>query len=149
MTEVVASRSDQLSTKRDIARTLAASLEEEGLRIVSGGTDNHSMLVDLTAKDVTGKAAEAGLDRAWLTCNKNGIPFDTRSPFVTSGIRLGTPAGTTRGFGPVEFRKVGQLIAKVVEGLSKNGPEGDAQIEEHVRSEVADLCANFPVYPNE
>ncbi|NQZ47531.1 MAG: serine hydroxymethyltransferase, partial [Erythrobacter sp.] len=108
------------------ARALAASLEENGLRIVSGGTENHSMLVDLTAKDVTGKAAEAGLDRAWLTCNKNGIPFDTRSPFVTSGIRLGTPAGTTRGFGPVEFRKVGELITQVVDGLSRNGPEGDA-----------------------
>jgi len=129
------------------ARALAASLEENGLRIVSGGTDNHSMLVDLTAKDVTGKAAEAGLDRAWLTCNKNGIPFDTRSPFVTSGVRLGTPAGTTRGFGPVEFRRVGQLIAEVVEGLSKNGPEGDAQIEERVRGRVAQLCADFPVYP--
>ncbi|MEL6540202.1 MAG: serine hydroxymethyltransferase [Pseudomonadota bacterium] len=130
------------------ARALAASLEENGLRICSGGTDNHSMLVDLTAKDVTGKAAEKGLDRAWLTCNKNGIPFDTRSPFVTSGIRLGTPAGTTRGFGPVEFRKVGALIAEVVEGLSKNGPEGDAQVEESVRNRVAELCADFPVYPN-
>jgi glycine hydroxymethyltransferase len=130
------------------ARALAASLEDNGLRIVSGGTDNHSMLVDLTAKDVTGKAAEAGLDRAWLTCNKNGIPFDTRSPFVTSGIRLGTPAGTTRGFGPVEFRKVGELIARVVGGLSRNGPEGDAQIEEQVRGEVAKLCADFPVYPD-
>ena len=129
------------------ARALAASLEENGLRIVSGGTDNHSMLVDLTAKDVTGKDAEKGLDRAWLTCNKNGIPFDTRSPFVTSGIRLGTPAGTTRGFGPDEFRTIGKLIAEVVEGLSKNGPEGDAQIEESVRSRVADLCAAFPVYP--
>ncbi|WP_305040795.1 serine hydroxymethyltransferase [Erythrobacter ani] len=130
------------------ARALAASLEENGLRIVSGGTDNHSMLVDLTAKDVTGKAAEAGLDRAWLTCNKNGIPFDTRSPFVTSGIRLGTPAGTTRGFGPAEFRTVGKLISEVVDGLSKNGPEGDAQIEESVRRRVAELCADFPVYPD-
>lgn len=129
------------------ARALAASLEENGLRIVSGGTDNHSMLVDLTAKDVTGKDAEKGLDRAWLTCNKNGIPFDTRSPFVTSGIRLGTPAGTTRGFGPAEFRTIGKLIAEVVEGLSKNGPEGDAQIEESVRGRVAQLCAAFPVYP--
>jgi glycine hydroxymethyltransferase len=129
------------------ARALAASLEEHGLRIVSGGTDNHSMLVDLTAKDVTGKDAEKGLDRACLTCNKNGIPFDTRSPFVTSGIRLGTPAGTTRGFGPGEFRKVGELIARVVDGLSRNGPEGDAQIEEQVRGEVAKLCADFPVYP--
>lgn len=129
------------------ARALAASLEENGLRIVSGGTDNHSMLVDLTAKNVTGKDAEKGLDRAWLTCNKNGIPFDTRSPFVTSGIRLGTPAGTTRGFGPAEFRTVGKLIAEVVDGLAKNGPEGDAQVEESVRSRVAELCAAFPVYP--
>jgi glycine hydroxymethyltransferase len=129
------------------ARALAASLEENGLRIVSGGTDNHSMLVDLTAKDVTGKDAEKGLDRAFLTCNKNGIPYDTRSPFVTSGIRLGTPAGTTRGFGPAEFRTVGKLIAEVVEGLSKNGPEGDAQIEESVRQRVSALCAAFPVYP--
>jgi glycine hydroxymethyltransferase len=129
------------------ARALAASLEENGLRIVSGGTDNHSMLVDLTAKDVTGKDAEKGLDRAWLTCNKNGIPFDTRSPFVTSGVRLGTPAGTTRGFGPDEFCTIGKLIAEVIEGLSKNGSEGDAQIEESVRARVADLCAAFPVYP--
>jgi glycine hydroxymethyltransferase len=129
------------------ARALAASLEENGLRIVSGGTDNHSMLVDLTAKDVTGKDAEKGLDRAFLTCNKNGIPYDTRSPFVTSGIRLGTPAGTTRGFGPDEFRTVGKLIAEVVDGLAKNGPEGDAQIEESVRSRVSELCAALPVYP--
>ena len=129
------------------ARALAASLEESGLRIVSGGTDYHLMLVDLTAKDVTGKAAEKGLDRAWLTCNKNGIPFDTRSPFVTSGIRLGTPAGTTRGFGVDEFKIVGQLITEVVNGLSKNGDEGDAQVEEKVRSRVEELCAAFPVYP--
>ncbi|MGB7374751.1 serine hydroxymethyltransferase [Pontixanthobacter sp.] len=129
------------------ARALAASLEENGLRIVSGGTDNHSMLVDLTAKDVTGKAAEKALDRAWLTCNKNGIPYDTRSPFVTSGIRLGTPAGTTRGFGPAEFRQIGVLIAQVVDGLSKNGPDGDAEVEDAVRGKVAQLCAAFPVYP--
>ena len=131
----------------DNARALAASLEDNGLRIVSGGTDNHSMLVDLTAKDVTGKDAEKGLDRAWLTCNKNGIPFDTRSPFVTSGIRLGTPAGTTRGFGPEEFRTIGKLIAEVIDGLAKNGPEGDAQIEQSVRQRVSTLCAAFPVYP--
>ncbi|WP_086618471.1 serine hydroxymethyltransferase [Erythrobacter tepidarius] len=129
------------------ARALAASLEANGLRIVSGGTDNHSMLVDLTAKNVTGKDAEKGLDRAFLTCNKNSIPYDTRSPFVTSGIRLGTPAGTTRGFGPEEFRTIGKLIAEVVEGLSKNGPEGDAQTEESVRQRVSALCAAFPVYP--
>jgi glycine hydroxymethyltransferase len=105
------------------------------------------MLVDLTAKDVTGKAAEKGLDRAWLTCNKNGIPFDTRSPFVTSGVRLGTPAGTTRGFGPGEFRLVGQLIAQVIEGLADSGPDGDARTEQRIQDQVADLCARFPVYP--
>ena len=129
------------------ARALAASLEEHGLRVVSGGTDNHSMLVDLSAKDVTGKDAEKGLDRAYLTCNKNGIPYDTRSPFVTSGIRLGTPAGTTRGFGAAEFRAIGKLIAEVVDGLARNGAEGDAQVEESVRSRVGALCERFPVYP--
>jgi len=129
------------------ARALAASVEANGLRVVSGGTDNHLMLVDLTAKDVTGKSAEKGLDRAWLTCNKNGIPYDTRSPFVTSGVRLGTPAGTTRGFGAEEFAKVGALIAEVVDGLAKNGPEGDAQVEESVRRRVSELCEAFPVYP--
>ncbi|GAA3797344.1 serine hydroxymethyltransferase [Qipengyuania pelagi] len=129
------------------ARALAASLEENGLRVVSGGTDNHSMLVDLTAKDVTGKDAEKGLDRAWLTCNKNGIPYDTRSPFVTSGVRLGTPAGTTRGFGTEEFRTIGRLIAEVVEGLSSKGAEGDPAVEESVRDRVSELCDKFPVYP--
>lgn len=129
------------------ARALAASLAESGLSIVSGGTDNHLMLVDLMPKDVTGKSAEKGLDRAWLTCNKNGVPFDKRSPFVTSGIRLGTPAGTTRGFGVAEFRTIGQLIAEVVDGLSKNGDEGDGQVEQRVRDRVAELCDRFPIYP--
>ena len=129
------------------ARAMAASLQDAGLGIVSGGTDNHSMLVDLTARNVTGKAAEKGLDRAWLTCNKNGIPFDTRSPFVTSGIRLGTPAGTTRGFGEAEFTIVGKLIAEVVDGMSRNGDEGDGQVERHVRDRVAELCNAFPIYP--
>ena len=129
------------------ARALAASLEENGLRVVSGGTDNHSMLVDLTAKDVTGKDAEKGLDRAWLTCNKNGIPYDTRSPFVTSGVRLGTPAGTTRGFGTEEFRTIGRLIAEVADGLSSKGAEGDPAVEESVRDRVSELCDKFPVYP--
>ena len=129
------------------AKALASSLEENGMKIVSGGTDNHLMLVDLTPKDVTGKAAEFGLDRAWLTCNKNAIPFDPRSPFVTSGVRLGTPAGTTRGFGPAEFRQVGAMIAEVVEGLRRNGDEGDGQVEEAVRGRVAELCERFPVYP--
>jgi glycine hydroxymethyltransferase len=128
------------------ARALAAAVQEGGLNIVSGGTDNHLMLVDLTPKDVTGKAAEKGLDRAWITCNKNGIPFDARSPFVTSGIRLGTPAGTTRGFGEAEFREIGALIAQVVEGLKRNGEEGDGQVEAHVRERVAALTARFPIY---
>lgn len=129
------------------ARALAASLKDEGLDIVSGGTDNHLMLVDLRPKQATGKAAEKALDRAWITCNKNGIPFDTQSPFITSGIRLGTPAGTTRGFGPTEFRQVGRLIAEVVEGLRRNGDAGDGQIEEKVRAEVEALTARFPIYP--
>jgi glycine hydroxymethyltransferase len=110
-----------------------------------GFMDNVKGKAKEMAGAVTGKDAEKGLDRAFLTCNKNGIPYDTRSPFVTSGIRLGTPAGTTRGFGPEEFRTVGKLIAEVVEGLSKNGPEGDAQIEESVRQRVSTLCAAFPV----
>ena len=129
------------------ARALADSLAQHGLRIVSGGTDNHLMLVDLTAKDVTGKAAEKGLDRAWLTCNKNGIPYDKRSPFVTSGVRLGTPAGTTRGFREEEFRTVGQLIAEVVDGMARNGEDGDGQVEARVRARVEELCARFPIYP--
>jgi len=129
------------------AKALAESVKDAGLGIVSGGTDNHLMLVDLTAKDVTGKAAEKGLDRAWLTCNKNGVPFDKRSPFVTSGIRLGTPAGTTRGFREEEFRQIGKLIVEVVDGLARNGEEGDGQVEQRVRDRVADLCARFPIYP--
>ncbi len=129
------------------ARALSDSLLAAGLGIVSGGTDNHSMLVDLTPMDVTGKAAEKGLDRAHITCNKNGIPFDTRSPFVTSGIRLGTPAGTTRGFGPEEFREIGSMIAQVVNGLSRNGDAGDAQVEMAVMERAKALCSRFPVYP--
>jgi glycine hydroxymethyltransferase len=128
------------------SRALAASIEAEGLSVVSGGTDNHLLLVDLTAKDVTGKAAEKGLDRAWLTCNKNGIPFDKRSPFVTSGIRLGTPAGTTRGFREEEFREIGSLIAQVVDGLSRNGDDGDGQVEQAVRMRVEALCERYPIY---
>lgn len=130
----------------DNAKALAASLQEHGLDIVSGGTDNHLMLVDLTSKEITGKATEKGLDRASITCNKNGIPNDSRSPFVTSGIRLGTPAGTTRGFGVEEFRQIGGLIAEVVEGLRKNGEEGDAQVEASVAARVEELCARFPIY---
>jgi glycine hydroxymethyltransferase len=128
------------------AKVLAASLQEQGLDIVSGGTDNHLMLVDLRPKQAKGKHAEIALDRASITCNKNNIPFDTEKALLTSGIRLGSPAGTTRGFGPAEFRAIGQMIADVVEGLRKNGAEGDGQIEAHVRERVADLCARFPIY---
>jgi len=130
------------------ARALAKSLQEQGLDIVSGGTDNHLMLVDLRPKQANGKNAEKALDRASITCNKNGIPFDPEKPFVTSGIRLGTPAGTTRGFGEDEFREIGALIAEVVDGIRKNGPEGDAQVEQSVARRVEDLCARFPIYPD-
>jgi glycine hydroxymethyltransferase len=128
------------------ARALAAALQDAGLDIVSGGTDNHLMLVDLRPKQAKGKHAEKALDRASITCNKNGIPFDPEKPFVTSGIRLGTPAGTTRGFGTAEFREIGGLIAEVVEGLRKNGESGDGQIEQSVAGRVRDLCARFPIY---
>jgi len=128
------------------ARALASSLQEQGLDIVSGGTDNHSMLVDLRPKDAKGKHAEKALDRASITCNKNSIPFDPEKPLLTSGIRLGTPAGTTRGFGVAEFRQIGRMIADVVEGLRKNGEAGDAQIEVKIAAEAEALCARFPIY---
>ena len=131
----------------DNARALAASLQAEGLDIVSGGTDNHLMMVDLRPKEAKGKYAEKALDRASITCNKNAIPFDPAKPAITSGIRLGTPAGTTRGFGTAEFREIGQMIAEVVDGLRKNGEEGDGQIEAAVRGRVEALCARFPIYP--
>lgn len=130
------------------ARALASSLKETGLDIVSGGTDNHLMLVDLRPKNATGKRAEAALGRASITCNKNGIPFDPEKPFVTSGIRLGTPAGTTRGFGQDEFREIGKLIAEVLDGLkSANSDEGNAEVEARVKSKVASLTQRFPLYP--
>ena len=128
------------------ARALAKSLMDAGLDIVSGGTDNHLMLVDLRPKQAKGKHAEKALDRASITCNKNGIPFDPEKPFVTSGIRLGTPAGTTRGFGEEEFRAIGGMIAEVVEGLRKNGEAGDGQVEQSVARRVRELCARFPIY---
>ncbi len=130
------------------AKALASSLQEQGLDIVSGGTDNHSMLVDLRPKEAKGKHAEHALDRASITCNKNSIPFDPEKPFVTSGLRLGTPAGTTRGFGPAEFRQIGRMIADVVEGLRKNGEAGDGQIEARIKEEAEALCARFPIYPS-
>lgn len=129
------------------AKALASSLKETGLDIVSGGTDNHLMLVDLRPKNATGKRAEAALGRANITCNKNGIPFDPEKPFVTSGIRLGTPAGTTRGFGQAEFREIGKLIAEVMDGLkAANSDEGNAAVEASVRERVTALCERFPLY---
>ncbi|QKV18343.1 serine hydroxymethyltransferase [Oricola thermophila] len=129
------------------ARALADSLKQNGIDIVSGGTDNHLMLADLRPKTVTGKAAEAALGRANITCNKNGIPFDPEKPFVTSGIRLGTPAGTTRGFGPAEFREIGAMIARVLDGLRQAGPDGDnSGIESAVKKDVIALTERFPLY---
>jgi glycine hydroxymethyltransferase len=128
------------------AKALADALAASGMAIVSGGTDSHLMLVDLRPKAVTGKAAEASLERADITCNKNGIPFDPAPPAITSGLRLGSPAGTTRGFGPAEFRRIGQLIAKVVDGLAANGEEANAEVEAEVRAEVRALTARFPIY---
>ncbi|WP_353531812.1 serine hydroxymethyltransferase [Cognatishimia sp. WU-CL00825] len=130
------------------AVALADQLMKGGLDIVTGGTDTHVMLVDLRPKGVKGNATEKALGRAHITTNKNGIPFDPEKPMVTSGIRLGTPAGTTRGFGEVEFRKIADLIIEVVEGLAANGEEGNAEVEAKVKAEVAELCGRFPLYSN-
>jgi glycine hydroxymethyltransferase len=130
----------------DNAKALAASLMERGYAITTGGTDNHLMLVDLRPKNLTGKAAEASLGRAAITCNKNGVPFDTAPPMVTSGIRLGSPAATSRGFGIAEFKKVGELIAETLDGLAKNGDAANAAAESKVKADVAALTARFPVY---
>jgi glycine hydroxymethyltransferase len=130
------------------AKALAARLMEGGLDIVTGGTDTHLMLVDLRPKGVKGNAAEAALGRAHITCNKNGIPFDDEKPTVTSGIRLGTPAGTTRGFGVPEFREVGAMICEVVDALAASGGEGDAAVEAAVRERAVALCRRFPIYPD-
>ncbi|RFC65588.1 MULTISPECIES: serine hydroxymethyltransferase [Mesorhizobium] len=130
------------------AKALASSLQETGLDIVSNGTDNHLMLVDLRPKNATGKRAEAALGRANITCNKNGIPFDPEKPFVTSGVRLGTPAGTTRGFGQAEFREIGKLISEVLDGLkAANSDEGNASVEAAVKAKVEKLTGRFPLYP--
>ncbi len=129
------------------AAALADELMKGGIDIVSGGTDNHLCLADLRPKKVTGKATEAALGRAHLTCNKNGVPFDPEKPFVTSGIRLGTPAGTTRGFKEAEFRQIARWIVEVVDGLAANGEEGNGAVEAKVKAEVEALCAKFPLYP--
>src|SRR5688500_2894539 len=128
------------------AKALAETLKSKGLDIVSGGTDTHLMLVDLRPKRLTGKVAEAALGRAYITCNKNGIPYDPEKPMVTSGVRLGTPAGTTRGFGIAEFRQIGEMIADVLDVLSQKGVEEDALIEGAVRERVKALVQRFPIY---
>ncbi len=130
----------------DNARVLADTLKSRGLDIVTGGTDNHIVLVDLRPKDITGNIAEVSLEHAGLTCNKNAIPFDPQPPMVTSGIRLGTPAGTTRGFGAEEFKQVGELIADVMDGLAANG-ENNSAVEQATFEKVKALTAQFPIYP--
>src|SRR5690242_16221021 len=128
------------------AKALAETLKSHGLDIVSGGTDTHLMLVDLRPKHLTGKVAEAALGRAHIACNKNGIPFDPEKPFVTSGIRLGTPAGTTRGFGVKEFQTVGEMIVEVLDVLSQKGTDEDSLVESTVRGKVKALLERFPIY---
>ena len=130
----------------DNASALAATLVDGGLGVVSGGTDTHVVLVDLQAKGVTGKATEAALGRAGITCNKNAVPFDPASPFVTSGVRLGTPAGTTRGFGIEEFEEIGRMICRVVDALAEHGEEGAGEVESAVKKEVTELTGRFPIY---
>jgi len=128
------------------AKALAETLHSQGLDIVSGGTDTHLMLVDLRPKNTTGRAAEKALDRAFITCNKNAVPFDTEKPAITSGVRLGSPAGTTRGFGVGEFREIGKLIVEVVDALGQKGEDGDPGVESSVRERVRVLCNKFPIY---
>lgn len=128
------------------AKVLADTMLANGYAIVAGGTDNHLMLVDLRPKKLTGKAAEAALGRAHITCNKNGVPFDPEKPMVTSGVRLGTPAATSRGFGVAEFKRVGELIVETLDGLAKHGDEANAAVEESVKTRVHELTRRFPIY---
>ena len=130
----------------DNARMLAETLKAGGLDIVSGGTDCHLILVDLRPKKVTGRVAEVSLEHARMTCNKNAIPFDPEKPMVTSGVRVGTPAATTRGFGTAEFKLVGEYMVEVLDGLAANGAEGNGAVEQDVAKRVAELCARFPIY---
>jgi glycine hydroxymethyltransferase len=129
------------------AKILSETLKNNGFKIYSGGTDTHLMLVDLRPYNVKGNAAAESLSRANITCNKNGIPFDTEKPMITSGIRLGTQAVTTRGFGLNEFKTVGELITKTIKGLSEN-PNDNSKVEEEVRKEVISLTSSFPIYKN-
>jgi glycine hydroxymethyltransferase len=128
------------------ARALAETLKSKGFDIVSGGTDTHLMLVDLRPKRLTGKVSESALGRAHITCNKNGIPFDPEKPTITSGIRLGTPAGTTRGFGIAEFQEIGEMISEVLDVLSQKEVEADSLVEAKVRAQVKALVERFPIY---
>ncbi len=131
----------------DNARALGTALQDGGLDLVSGGTDTHVLLVDLRPKGLTGRDAENALGRANITCNKNGVPFDPEKPMVTSGIRLGSPAGTTRGFGISEFQTVGTMIIEVLDGLVANGPDSNSEIESSVKGKAIGLCGRFPIYP--
>jgi glycine hydroxymethyltransferase len=128
------------------AKAMGQVLVDAGFALVSGGTDTHLILVDLRPKKLTGNISEKSLGRAHITCNKNGVPFDPEKPMVTSGIRLGAPAGTTRGFGEAEFRDIGRMIAEVLEGLAKNGEAGNGAVEEKVKAEATELCKRFPIY---
>ena len=130
----------------DNAKALGETLVKGGVSLVSGGTDTHLILVDLRPKKLTGKAAEVALGRANITCNKNGVPFDPEKPMVTSGIRLGSPAGTTRGFGITEFQTVGNMITEVLDGLAKNGDDGNSSVEADVKKRAVELCGRFPIY---
>ena len=130
------------------AKVLAATLHERGANLVSGGTDTHLALVDLTPLGITGRDADEALERASITCNKNGIPNDPLPPVKTSGIRVGSPAGTTRGFGTAEFREIGHMISDVLQGLRQKGEHGDAAVEAEVRLRVRELCSRFPIYPS-
>ncbi len=129
------------------ARALGERLHKNGFDLVSGGTDTHLVLVDLRPKGITGKAADQALEHAAITCNKNGVPFDPEKPFVTSGIRVGSPAGTTRGFGVAEFEQIGDWITEVLDGLAVNGPDGNGAVEGAVREKVREICGRFPIYP--
>ena len=135
-----------IQTVIDNAKAMGEVLVNSGFALVSGGTDSHLILVDLRPKNLTGNISEKALGRAHITCNKNGVPFDPAKPMVTSGIRLGSPAGTTRGFGVAEFRDVGRMIAEVLEGLAKNGEEGNGAVEAKIKGEATALCRRFPLY---
>ena len=128
------------------AKAMGEVLVSDGYALVSGGTDTHLILLDLRPKKLTGNISEKALERAHITCNKNGVPFDPEKPMVTSGVRLGAPAGTTRGFGVSEFQQIGRMIAEVLDGLAKNGVEGNAEVEKKVKAQAMELCKRFPIY---